>query len=70
MSSPSLSKQVESERAKAHERMLKEALANPGVKEMMDVYTDWQAKDRELHAWREAVRAYGQVVTTNTSQTV
>jgi len=63
------SKHMTSERATAHRRMLEEALARPGVREVMEVYGAWQEKDRALDTWREAVRLSrrGTVTTAPTS---
>lgn len=52
-----------SKRAEEHAAMLKEALARPGVREVMKVYGDWQQADKGLDAYRAASKE-GRVVTT------
>ena len=52
-----------SKRAQEHDAMLKEALARPGVREVMKVYGDWQQADKGLDAYRAASKE-GRVVTT------
>ena len=46
-----------------HANMLKEALARPGVREVMDVYQNWQRADHGLDSYREATKE-SQIITT------
>ena len=46
-----------------HANMLKEALARPGVREVMDVYQNWQRADHGLDSYREATKD-PQIITT------
>lgn len=57
-------------RSREHSEMLKEALARPGVREVMDVYRGWQEKDRGLDAYRSATKGTGRVATSNSSKAV
>lgn len=52
-----------SKRAKEHDTMLKEALARPGVREVMKVYGYWQQADKGIDAYRAASKE-GRAVTT------
>ena len=45
MSKSTTNSSTKSERAKAYRKMLKEALARPGVREVMEVYGYWYKKD-------------------------
>ena len=54
-----------SKRAQEQDAMLKEALARPGVREVMKVYGDWRQIDRELDAYRAATRLVPAVTTTD-----
>ena len=54
-----------SKRAEEHAAMLKEALAHPGVREVMKVYGGWQQADKGLDAYRAASRRRGIVTTTD-----
>ena len=54
-----------SKRAAEHDAMLKEALARPGVREVMKVYGGWQQADKGLDAYRAASRERGIVTTTD-----
>lgn len=55
----------DSERAQRHADMLKEAQARPGIREVMQVYQDWQEKDRGIEPYRSATKAAGRTATTN-----
>ena len=57
-----------SSREREHAEMLEAALARPGVREVMDVYRGWQAKDRGLDPYRAATKSPGRVTTTNSSK--
>ena len=54
-----------SKRAEEHAAMLKEALARPGVREVMKVYGDWQQIDGELDAYRAAAKRAPTITTTD-----
>lgn len=56
-----------SERKQAHARMLKAALARPGVKEVMRVYGNWREKDRGFDSYRSATKRPVKTITTNSS---
>ena len=56
--------------AEKMEEMLKEALARPGVKEIMDAYNRWREIDNSMDAWREATADHSYIITTNTSDPV
>ena len=53
-----------SKREQEHADMLKEALARPGIREVMKVYRDYQQVDRGLDAYRLATRQRGKVTRT------
>ena len=53
----------EQEQEQEHATMLKEALARPGVREVMEVYQNWQQADRWLDSYREATKE-PQIITT------
>ena len=67
MSKKEVDTRVESDREKAHAKMLEEALARPGIREVMQVYQNWQEKDRELDAYRAATKRPERVTTTDRS---
>ena len=52
-----------SKRAEEHAAMLKEALARPGVREVMKVYGGWREAEKGLAAHRAATKE-GRIVTT------
>ena len=54
-----------SKRAQEQDAMLKEALARPGVREVMKVYGDWQQADKGLDAYRTASKERRVVTTTD-----
>ena len=54
-----------SKRAAEHDAMLKEALARPGVREVMEVYGGWRQANKGLDAYRAASRRVGVVTTTD-----
>ncbi len=45
--------------------MLEEALARPGVREVMKIYGQWQRKDRGLESYRAATAELFQISTTD-----
>ena len=51
-------------RTEEHAAMLKEALARPGVREVMEVYGGWRRADKALEAYRVA-RKRAWIVTTS-----
>ena len=57
--------QNRSDRERAHEEMLKEALKKPGVREIMGVYESWQRADKGLEPYRSATKDAHKVTTTN-----
>lgn len=56
-----------SERAENHDRMLEEALARPGVREMMEVYGNCQESNRHIETYRSAKRQTQRSWTTDSS---
>ena len=54
-----------SKRANEHAAMLKEALARPGVREVMEVHGAWQRVEKELDAYRAATATTPAVTTTD-----
>ena len=54
-----------SKRAQEQDAMLKEALARPGVREVMKVYGYWREIDKELDAYRIATKVAPVVTTTD-----
>lgn len=54
-----------SKRAAERDAMLQEALARPGVREVMHVYGGWQQADKGLDAYRAASRRASVVTTTD-----
>ena len=54
-----------SKRAREQDAMLKEALARPGVREVMKVYGDWREIDKELDAYRAATKIAPAITTTD-----
>ena len=53
-----------SKREQEHADMLKEALARPGIREVMKVYQDYQQADMGLDAYRLVTRRRGKVIRT------
>lgn len=60
-------KQQSSRRAQAHEEMLKEAQARPGVREVMEVYNACIEKSKGMHAYRSATGATVRTKTSNST---
>ena len=54
-------------REQEHAAMLQEALARPGIREVMKVYGGWREKDRRLDAYRTVTKV--PVSTTTTDNT-
>jgi len=68
MTNQQTSKRTASKRERKRAAMLEEALARPGVREVMDVYGVWQAKDRGLDAYRLATKSSsGHITNSNSS---
>ena len=65
MTKRNVGKREASRREREHDAMLQEALARPGVREVMQVYGGWQEKDRGLEAYRGATRAPASTTTTD-----
>ena len=59
----------DSKRTQRYAAMLKEALARPGVQEVMDVYCNWQEKDHEIDEYRLATEVMEQFTTANYANT-
>jgi len=58
---------VSSDLEKEHAAMLKEALARPGVREVMEVYGAWLEKDQHLDTYRSATTDTRTTVTSTSS---
>ncbi len=54
-----------SNREQEHAAMLKEALARPGVREVMQVYQNYQKADKGLDSYRQATKHSEIVITTD-----
>ena len=50
-----------------HAAMLEEALARPGVREVMSIYSNWEEWDRALDAYRAAMAPPRWTSTTDSS---
>ena len=61
-------KREASKREQEHAAMLREALARPGVRDVMKVYDGWREKDRGLDAYRAATKTPSRTTTTNHTQ--
>ena len=60
-----------SKRRQEHDALLDAALARPGVREIMEVYGQWQDKDSGLDAYRLATKTTsGQVTNSNSSSSL
>ena len=53
----------------SHADLLELALARPGVREAMQVYSNWLEKEQVLNQYRSVVQKSAIVTTTNTSST-
>lgn len=60
-------KHTDSERERQYAVLLKQALARPGVREVMEVYGHWRESDQGLDAYRTALRNAQQVTNSNSS---
>ena len=58
-------KPASSARAQEHAALLKEALAQPGVREAMNAYNDWAQVEPALAANREATREEPTIIATD-----
>ncbi len=56
-----------SEREKQHQQMLEAAISRPGIREIMEVYGNWEEKDRGLEAYRSVTKQRGYITTTSSS---
>lgn len=65
MTKRNIDKRKASEREQEHAAMLQEALARPGVWDVMKVYEGWREKDRGLDAYRAATKTPASTTTTN-----
>ena len=59
------SKSQKPNRDQQHAAMLKEALARPGVREVMQVYQNYQETDKGLDSYRQAIKCPEIVTTTD-----
>lgn len=57
--------EVKRTRAEAHDAMLREALSQPGVREFMEVYRNWQGVDKELETYRRSSRGGSRIITSD-----
>ena len=53
--------------AKTSERLLKQAMKNPGVRDLVEVYENWQRVDRSAQAYREVMSPKSVVSSSDTS---
>lgn len=62
-----MTKRAETQCKREHARasMLEEALKQPGVRDVLAVYRDWQRADSGLNAYRAATKEPARVVTTD-----
>ena len=63
-------KNQDSQRQHELDTMLEEALARPGIKEVMEVYQNWQSLERGHDPYRRALRSPGKVTTTDHANAV
>jgi len=54
-----------SERQSSQAAMLEEALRQPGIREIMEVYEDWQSSDHGLDSYRAATKEPRRITTTD-----
>lgn len=57
--------EVKRSRAETHDAMLREALSQPGVREVMKVYENWRVADESLAHYRRALKRRRQMETSN-----
>ena len=62
---PNTAKPQSFNREQEHAAMLKKALARPGVREVMQVYQNYQKADKGLDAYRLATKPPEIVITTD-----
>ena len=62
--------QRESDRQRELDTMLEEAMARPGVREMMKVYHGWVNVSRVYQSYLQATIPHGRVTTTDQSNAV
>lgn len=53
--------------AKTVQRLLKQAMKNPGVRELVEVYENWQRLDRPAQAYRQVMAPRSIVSLSDTS---
>ena len=58
-------KSARSSHAQEHADMLREALSRPGIREVMEVYENWQKADRAMEPYRLALKQRETIVTTD-----
>ena len=63
-------KNQDSQRQHELDTLLKEALARPGVKEVMEVYQNWQRSERGYDPYRRVLSPPGKVITTDHANAV
>lgn len=56
---------TKSKRERERTAMLEEALARPGVREVMEVYQHWQKADRAMEPYRMAAKQHETVTTSD-----
>lgn len=56
---------AQSKREQEHAAMLEEALSRPGVRQVMEVYQNWQKADRAMEPYRLAAKQHETVTTTD-----
>lgn len=53
------------ERARRRDALLEEALARPGIREVLNVYGQWQQQDKGQDAYRTATKEAFRINSTN-----
>ena len=61
------SKKVRQSDVKAGERLLKQAMKNPGVRDLVEVYENWQRLDRSAEGYRQVLAPKSIVSSSDTS---
>lgn len=56
---------TKSKRERERAAMLEEALARPGVRQVMEVYQNWQEADRAMEPYRLAAKQHETVTTSD-----
>lgn len=67
MTAQPTSRSSKTQRDREHAKLLKAALARPGVREVMRVYGRWQERDQGLNAYRSATDSVWSIPATNSS---